>query len=171
MFDYTWLGLPVKFIAWNFESFSWNVKTLLLVNLCEATHAWEMQKLNWIKLVLGRCVGVQYLVSSPDPTLVFRCLIRNQTSCWNLSKSCIFQPIASVWSIFALTLCPSSHARLCSHSGMRVSDCTMPTFILQHFSPLPHYFLYDVIYVSLKEPRLIVYASENDLSEKSAYQV
>ena len=56
----TWLGLPVKFIAWNFESFFWKVWTLALVHLCEATHAWEMQTLNWIKLVLGRCVGVQY---------------------------------------------------------------------------------------------------------------
>ena len=30
---------------------------------------------------------------------------------------------------------------------------------------------YDVIYVSWKEPRLVVYASDNALSEKTAYQV
>ena len=30
---------------------------LPLVHLCEATHAWEMQMLNWIKPVLGGCVG------------------------------------------------------------------------------------------------------------------
>ena len=58
----TWLGLPVKFIAWNFMSFSWNVRTLRLVYL----HAWEMQALNWIELVMGGCVGVQYPVVDCD---------------------------------------------------------------------------------------------------------
>ena len=28
--------------GWNFESFSWNVRTPALIHLCEATHAWEM---------------------------------------------------------------------------------------------------------------------------------
>ena len=29
-------------------------------------HAWEMRTLNWIKLVLGRCVGLQYPVVGCD---------------------------------------------------------------------------------------------------------
>ena len=38
------------------------------------------------------------------------------------------QRTASVRLIFALTLCPDSHVRLCSHNGMRASDiCIMPT--------------------------------------------
>ena len=31
----TRLGLPVKFIAWSFESFSWNVRCRALVHLCK----------------------------------------------------------------------------------------------------------------------------------------
>ena len=62
----TWLGLPVKFITLHFESCSWNVRMLPLVDLCEATHACQMQTLNWINLVLGGCVGVQNPVADCD---------------------------------------------------------------------------------------------------------
>ena len=52
------LGLPVKFELR--VVFLRKGRTLPLVHLCEATHACEMRTLNWIKLVLGGCVGVQY---------------------------------------------------------------------------------------------------------------
>ena len=87
------------------------------------------------------------------------------------SKSCIIQPIASVWSIFALTLSPSSHWGYV-HNDMRVSDCTMPTFIPYHFSPLSRYFLYHCnLCVMNRTETGVVYASDNALSEKTAYQV
>ena len=61
----TWLGLSVKFITWNFKSFSWGLERCHLSTYVKP-HMLEMQTLNWIKLVLGRCVGVQYPVVCCD---------------------------------------------------------------------------------------------------------
>ena len=53
------------------------VRTPVLVYICKATHALEMQTLNWIKLVLEGCVSVQYPVVGCDSvnmgTLMVKC--------------------------------------------------------------------------------------------------
>ena len=53
------------------------IRMPVLVHICKAIHAWEMQTLNWIKLVLDGCVGVQYPVVGCDSvnmgTLMVKC--------------------------------------------------------------------------------------------------
>ena len=92
----------------------------------------------------------------------FTCVIRNQTSCWNLSKSCITQPLASVWSISALTLCLSSHVRLCSHIWYESFRLYNANFLSPSASLL-QLFHYSFIWCVMKR-------SDNTLSENAAHQ-